>query len=209
MQRARSEEQKDARRQILLNAALDEFFEKGFSAARMDDIAARAKVSKGTVYLYFSGKDVLFTELIESLTSPRLAQLDVIATSALSIREAMAAVAQLGPQIVRTSDLPRLLKVLIGDSHLFPDTVRAYRVTVLERVLGAITTILTSARDRREIDIGDPSLTARLVIAPILFSGVWQAMFGRDPDAQVDLEHLFELHASMLLKGMAANGVGE
>ncbi|MDA0338601.1 MAG: helix-turn-helix domain containing protein, partial [Proteobacteria bacterium] len=53
MQRARTQDAKDERRLAFLDAALDEFFNRGFSAARMDDIAARAGVSKGTLYLYF------------------------------------------------------------------------------------------------------------------------------------------------------------
>ena len=60
MKRARSDEAKDERRAQLLDAALDEFFEKGFSAARMDDIARRAKLSKGTLYLYFDSKKAMF-----------------------------------------------------------------------------------------------------------------------------------------------------
>ena len=66
MQRARSEAAKDTRRQALLTAALDEFFERGFAAARMDDIARRAGFSKGTLYLYFDSKEALFASLIET-----------------------------------------------------------------------------------------------------------------------------------------------
>ena len=66
-QRARTEEAKNQRRQALLAAALDEFFERGFTAARMDDIAARADVSKGALYLYFNSKEALFAALVENL----------------------------------------------------------------------------------------------------------------------------------------------
>ena len=75
MRRARSEDAKDERRQLLLSAALDEFFERGFSAARIEDIAQRASLSKGTVYLYFDSKEALFLALIEDLATPNIEQI--------------------------------------------------------------------------------------------------------------------------------------
>ena len=78
MQRARSQTDKDARRQLLLQAALDEFFERGFAAARMEDIARRVDLSKGTVYLYFKSKDDLFRALIEEHALPNLETIEMI-----------------------------------------------------------------------------------------------------------------------------------
>ncbi len=202
MKRARTEEAKDARRQVLLDAALDEFFERGFTAARTHDIAERAGLSKGTLYLYFDSKEALFSELIESLTSPNLARIDEIAATSPSALDAIDRFTGFASHLVRTSDLPRLMKVLIGDSQHFPETMKRYREEVLERVLGAIGSVLEAAKSRGEIVVGDPHLTARLVIAPVLFSGIWQAMFGADPKAQVDLEALFGEHARLLRRGM-------
>lgn len=206
MNRARSQAAKDARRQTLLSAALDEFYEKGFSAARMDDIAARAGLSKGTLYLYFASKDALFTDLIESLTEPNLMLLESVAGDDIDINEAVQQVCKLAPLIVRESELPRLMKVLVSDSQQFPETLRAYRKNVIERVLGILTKVLTTASQRGDIEIGDPSLTARLVVAPIVFSSLWQSLFLADADARFDLDRLFQLHADMLIKGMAVTG---
>jgi AcrR family transcriptional regulator len=206
VKRARTDEAKDARRQALLDAALDEFFERGFTAARTHDIAKRAGLSKGTLYLYFDSKEALFAELIESLTSPHLTHIEEIADNATSVLDAIDRFTEFAPHLVRTSDLPRLLKVLIGDSQHFPDTLKRYRQRVLDRVLAAIGSVLEAAKARGEIEIGDPNLVARLVIAPVLFSGLWQALFGADPDAEVDLEALFREHARLLRRGMASRG---
>jgi AcrR family transcriptional regulator len=89
MKRARSDDAKDERRQALLLVALDEFFQKGFTAARMDDIARRAGLSKGTLYLYFESKEALFTALIETLAMPNLSHIETISTMASTIREAL------------------------------------------------------------------------------------------------------------------------
>ena len=59
-----------ARRQAILDAALSVFAERGFEAARLDDVAARAGVAKGTLYLYFRDKEALFEELMRSAVSP-------------------------------------------------------------------------------------------------------------------------------------------
>ena len=197
MRRAVSDDHKDQRRAALLQAALDEFFEKGFSAARMGDIARRAGLSKGAVYLYFDSKEALFRDLIESRISPNVAAMAAIADGAVSIRQALDAMAAFGQQLIQTSDMPRVLKVLVGDAHTFPQLVADYRVNVIERILGIIAGVLGAAAERGEIQLsGPPMLAARLVVAPFAMSGVWQAVFSADPKAAVDLETLFAMHAT-------------
>lgn len=195
MKRARSDEAKDERRSQLLYAALDEFFEKGFSAARMDDIARRAKLSKGTLYLYFDSKKAMFQELIDELAIPKIEGIEQIARSAPSIDEALDRFALLGPMLVRESKLPILMKILIGDSQTFPDILADYRKNVLERILAAVASLLEREAERGAITVEDPYLMARLVVAPAALSGIWQALFGQDKDVQIDLETLFRMHA--------------
>ncbi|MEM7587266.1 MAG: TetR/AcrR family transcriptional regulator [Acidobacteriota bacterium] len=202
MKRARTAQAKEERRQLLLQAALDEFYEKGFAAARTDDIAERAGLSKGTLYLYFKSKDELFTALIKNLTSPKLDQIEMMATQMPSLEMALSAFAEFAPKMIRESQMPRLMKVLIGESQAFPDIIAAYREQTLNRVLGAFATMLESARERGEIEIENPELTARLVIAPVVLSGVWQAVFSATDPEPVDLETLFKTHIRFLLKAL-------
>ena len=70
-----------ARKQAILDAALDVFAERGFEAARLDDVAARAGVAKGTLYLYFEDKEALFEEVVRGAVSPILERLDLLATA--------------------------------------------------------------------------------------------------------------------------------
>lgn len=204
--RAITNEAKETLRILLLDAALEEFFERGYSSTRMDDVAKRAGVSKGTVYLYFDSKNELFQALIASLTSPKLAEIEAIALNTPSVFTALQQIAVFAPTMIRESNLPRLMKVIIGDSHLFPDIVTRHRETVVERILGFISLMLKAAVARGEISIEDPSLTARLIIAPIVMSSVWQAVFGRDTDAHVDLEALFQLHCRLMTKALKPDG---
>lgn len=205
MQRARTHDEKGQRRDALLAAALNVFFEKGYAAARLDDIAARAGVSKGTIYLYFESKEDLFLGLIESVALPRvervLAQLDSVADLTMAL-DRMAALA---PVLIRDTDMPRLLKVLIGDSQTFPPMVTRWREGVIEPILAHLAELLSRASEQGDCEIADPALTARLVVAPILLSAIWQAVFSPTNDA-VDLDTLFQHHRDMLLRGLGVKG---
>ena len=202
MLRARSDEAKDERRHTLLDAALDEFFEKGFAATRMSDIARRANVSKGALYLYFDSKEAMFRALVESLASPNLEMIEKINESAGSFREALSGICRFAPLLIRHTELPRLMKVLVGDSHLFPQMVLAYRKELIERVIAMISGMLKRAHEAGEIEIENPELTARVVMAPVVLSALWQAIFNSRSEAEVDLEQLFEIHERMMLKAL-------
>ncbi|WP_321489873.1 TetR/AcrR family transcriptional regulator [uncultured Hyphomonas sp.] len=202
MQRARTEEAKDERRQALLSAALDEFFEKGFAATRMDDVARRAHLSKGALYLYFDSKDALFQGLVESLATPNLEIVEQITQQAATLKEALRGIRLFAPNLIRQTELPRLMKVLIGDSQMFPDLVQTYRRELIDRVLSMIASLLKRANDSGEASIAHPELTARLVMAPIVLSALWQAVFNQKSEADVNLDQLFEIHEQMLLNAL-------
>lgn len=202
MRRARTVEAKDERRQALLAAALDEFFEKGFAATRMDDIAKRACLSKGAVYLYFDSKESIFHGLVESLASPNLEIVERMTHEAATLKEALHGIRLFAPNLIRQTELPRLIKVLVGDSQLFPDIVREYREELVNRVLSMITSLMRRADETGEAKIENPELTARLVMAPVIFSALWQAVFNQKSEAEVDLDELFALHEQMMLRAL-------
>jgi AcrR family transcriptional regulator len=202
MARARTEEAKDERRQALLAAALDEFFDKGFAATRMDDIARRASLSKGALYLYFNSKEAMFQALIESLASPNLEIIEQITERAASLKDALHGIREFAPFLIRQTDLPRLMKVLVGDSQLFPEIVQAYRQELIDRVLSMIASLLQRADETGEAKIENPQLTARLIMAPVIFSALWQAVFNQTSEAEVDLDQLFAIHEQMMLNAL-------
>lgn len=202
MARARTQEAKDERRKIFLKMALEEFYEKGFTAARMEDIAERADVSKGTLYLYFASKEELFNALIDNIALPNLEQIESITKSMPSIELAIRNIANFGPHVILNTDLPRLMKVIISESQAFPEMVEAYRQRVLLRLLGIISGLLKAAKERGEIEIGDPEHTAKLLMAPMVLSGLWTAMFGSEGEAKLDVEGLLQTHADLFLKAI-------
>ena len=169
----------------------------------MEDIARRAGLSKGTVYLYFPAKEALFEALIEELAAPNVNLIEKLAASSPSLELAIRGLAVLAPQVIRSSDMPRLMKVLIGDSHNFPELIRRYRQQRVDRLLCILKTLLDNAVERGEIVPVDTALATRLIMAPIVMSAIWHAVFAlNDDEAQVDLERLFQMHADFLLDAL-------
>ncbi len=206
MQRARTQEAKEERRNALLTAALDEFYERGFTAARMDDIAQRAGLSKGSIYLYFDSKDALFTALVNEFALPNVERLELITSQAESAADAIHLMMTFAPTLVRETVVPKIIKILIADAPAFPNTVTTYRKNVVERGLGLLTNILRHAADRGEFKIADPNLTARILIAPVILSAIWSVLFEHDKDAVVDVKALFALHEKMILTALSSDG---
>ncbi len=198
MQRARTPEAKDDRRGVFAGAALDEFYEKGFAAARMEDIARRVGFSKGALYLYFDSKEALFEAVVENFAMPNVARLETVAATAGGVGAVIDAMTTLAPVIIREGRIPKIAKVLIGDAPAFPAVATAYRQKVIDRVLAVITGVLKKAKAASEIDIGEPALAARLIVAPMIFSAVWRIMFEHDDEAHFDLDAFFSQHGIML-----------
>lgn len=208
MQRARTDEAKDERRRVILTAALNEFYERGFAAARMDDIAARANLSKGTLYLYFESKEALFQALVETVAVPNVERVEMLVASAPSARAAITGLFAFAPIVIRETPLPRFMKILISDAPAFPDILTRYRREVIERALGAIAGLLARADEVGEFRIDNPKLTARLVVAPIIMSALWHILFEHEGDARVDLPSLLALHERMLLTSLETGAGG-
>lgn len=214
MQRAITELAKDKRRSSLLKAALDEFFDQGFKGARMEDIARGAGLSKGTLYLYFASKQALFKALIEEVAIPTVSSTTKQAMSAASAPQALQQLMQSIPTLIRTTALPKLVKVLLSDAKAFPELVGFYQEQVIGRVFTLLETILHRGVASGEWHCKDVALTTRLVVAPILFSVIWRVVFEPVTDndkatkhSKLDLDALFALHSQYLLVALATQPV--
>lgn len=200
--RARTEEAKEERRVSILNAALHEFYERGLAGARLDDIADQAGVSKGTLYLYFDNKEALFRDLIHHYTGPTIKQLESKVSLAPSLEQALNSFVQISVDIIRQSEMPAVMKVMIGESQAFPDIIRHHRENIIEKTDMIFTKVLSAAKDRGEIEIDDPALVTRLMFAPIVYSSIWQSVFASNCPYDVDYETLLQTHVKLMLKGM-------
>jgi AcrR family transcriptional regulator len=201
---ARWRRRKDARPQEILEAALSVFAEKGFAAARMDDIAARARVSKGTIYLYFESKEAVFRALVQATLARRVADLAAVA------RGHKGAIAPLLRELilrfghfVATSDLVVLPKMVIAEAGNFPDLARIYREEVVERGLALLEGLMKTGMERGEFRKLPPGHAARLCVAPLLLAAIWRTTFARLDAAPYDYAGLIDAHVTTLLRGLA------
>lgn len=195
----------EARPDEVLDAALELFIEKGFAATRVEDIASRAGVSKGTVYLYFPSKDALLEGLVLRAIVP-------VADSALAAvaaheghpREIITLVLKaLG---ARFSD-PRIVaipKIVLREAAGFPHLAEIYRSAVLDRALPAFVGLIRRGIEAGHLRPVDPELTLRSVIGPILAHVILAEVFGVAPREGIELDRLIDNHLSILFDGLSA-----
>lgn len=198
---------KDARPQEILDAALAVFAEKGFSAARMEEIAQRAGVTKGTIYLYFPGKEAVFKALLsESLGAEMTRVEEAIAASEAPADELIRmALGRLG-EFMRSSDRVVLPKIVIAEAGNFPELVRFYRRELIDRGLQLLGTLIRKGIAQGIFRPLAVEHAARLCVAPILLSAVWRSTFAKFDAEPYDYAGLVKTHLDVLLRGFAAEG---
>src|SRR5882757_3515546 len=204
MKAQRWERRKDARAPEILDAALGCFADKGFAATRMDDIAARAGITKGTIYLYFESKEAVFKALARQSIG---AQLDdvrarVEASDGASADLLRLVIATMG-HFARTSDRVILPKVLLAEAGNFPELAEFWRREIIDRGIGLFETIIRRGVARGEFRDVPPQHAARLCVAPILVLVLWRTIFSQFDDEPYDYEGLVQTHLDTLLRGLA------
>ena len=198
---------KQSRPGEILDAALKVFAEKGFAAARMEDIAAQAGVTKGTIYLYFSSKEEVFKSLVREKIGA------VLAGGAQQVREFKGSSRELLITLLSTvaafledKDRSMLPKIIIAESGNFPELARFWRSEVIDKALAMITEVFTRGVARGEFRSLPSEHVARLCVAPIMLSLIWRTTFGPLEAVPFDHGKLFANHLDVLLKGLEPEG---
>ncbi|MDQ7249378.1 TetR/AcrR family transcriptional regulator [Dongia sedimenti] len=193
----------EARPAEILDAALTVFSAHGFAAAKLDDVAKEAGVSKGTLYLYFESKEALFEAMaLELMRVPVLAQLDSIAKA----ETATDALRQLIQFMTRMLDDPRrsaLPKLIIAESAGFPELARIWLKTVIQPVRKRLAALIEAGIASGEFRAVDPWETTKLVIAPFLLTAIWRRTFEHIDNRRFDFAALLRQHTEFLLRGLA------
>ncbi|HUJ03182.1 MAG TPA: TetR/AcrR family transcriptional regulator [Rhizomicrobium sp.] len=195
---------KEARPQEILDAALAIFAEKGFAATRMDDIAARAGVTKGTIYLYFESKEAVFNALVrESIGTAISGVTENVERFAGSTRDLLRMVLTAIGEFVRTSDRVVLPKILIAEAGNFPELVRFYRKEIIDKGLALMSGVIARGVARGEFRFVTPAHVARICMAPLLLAAFWRTTFAQFDAEPYDYQGLIETHIDLLLRGLA------
>ena len=194
---------KEERSPEILDAALASFAEKGFAATRMDDVARRAGISKGTIYLYFDSKEALFKALARASIGAQLALVrnQVAAFEGRSADLLRFVIAAIG-NFVATSDRVVLGRVLLAEAGNFPELAEFWRREIVDQGLGLMESIIRRGQASGEFRALLPSHAARLCVAPILVLVLWRSIFARYDKEPYDYHGLITAHIETLLQGL-------
>jgi AcrR family transcriptional regulator len=203
MSSARFRRRKDARPGEVIDAALACFAERGFAATKLDDIAAKAGVSKGTVYLYFPSKEELFKAVIRETILPNLVQAEALIDSTdVPSAEYLRRLLEFMTGRMATTPIGIIPKLIVTEAGNFPDIARFYLDNVVHRGFALIGRILERGIKSGEFRAMDVRSTTFCVLAPVLLTALWRHSLGRyEPDA-LDPEALWRTHVDLLLRGL-------
>ena len=162
----------EERPQQILRAALEVFGEHGLAGARLEDIARRAGVSKGTIYLYFPNKEALFREMVRSTIVEAIVAGEGI-PSIGSAREQLLTFMANYWDFVRTPAFSVIYRVVVSELHDFPDLVEFYSAEVIVRGQRLIAGIITRGVSNGEFRSLDPTVSARMLISLFSTSAMW------------------------------------
>jgi AcrR family transcriptional regulator len=199
---------KEARPAELLAAAFDLFVARGFAATRMEDIAQRAGVSKGTVFLYFESKQALLRAVVEDAVLPHLAagEAMVEAASGESPEVVLRQLLLCFATALADSRLAGLPKLISAEAGNFPELAAYYHDNVVMRIRHLLVSVLDRGIAAGVFRPCDTTLVGRLAIAPILFECMWQRL--PDPRGQEpppSQEAFIQTHLDLFIRGLLVN----
>jgi len=198
---ARSESDRQARLQAILDAALDVFLEKGFAEARLDDVAARAGVAKGTIYLYVPSKQALFEALATSGIGGPIGAIEqkVLALDLPAEAQFRTLFDFLRQEVLGTRRMD-IVRLLLREASRFPELAEIYHREVISRGLGLLRGIAERGVASGEFRSDEIVRFPQLAIAPGLVALLWTSLFQRlEP---LDVEAMLEAHLALLMKAM-------
>jgi AcrR family transcriptional regulator len=201
---ARWRRRKEERPDEILRAALKCFAERGFAATRLDEIAARAGVTKGTVYLYFRSKEELFKSVVRQEIIVNIDNLAKIAADqSKSGTELLEQVIQFQAKILSSSEVSALPKLIIAEGGNFPEIAQFYFDEVASRAFELFGSILQRGIDRGEFRHVNVEDAVKCVIAPLLFVVIWKHAAQPYTEKRIEIDSLLQTHLELILRGLS------
>jgi AcrR family transcriptional regulator len=183
------------KREAILAAALDEFSNRGFAASRLDDVARRAGVAKGTIYLYFRDKENLFQELVRAMLTPVVGTIQALGEAELAGPALAERIVNLFVSEIYETRRKDVIRLMITEGRRFPKLAEFYYREVLAHVIAAVRATLSLAAARKQVR---PALAEfpQLIAAPGLVAIIWSGLFDRfEP---LDVRAMMKAHVEIL-----------
>jgi AcrR family transcriptional regulator len=194
---SRRAEKSAATREAIIAAALDEFSARGFAATRLDDVARRAGVAKGTIYVHFRDKESLFEQLVRRYLGPIVGSFAATPAAELSVRAFAERLIDGFVREIMGTRRKDVLRLIITEGARFPQLAQIYYREVISRALPFVRAGLKRAYERGELKNDALVRFPQLLIAPGLMAVIWDALFSRfEP---MDVAALMRAHLDMIL----------
>lgn len=184
------------RRAAIVEAALEEFIARGFAATRLDDVARRAGVAKGTIYLHFRDKESMFEELISTAIVPLLGRLVPPPSMNGSVRDALERFANVFIQEVATTRRGDIVRLIVAEGPRFPAIADFYYREVISRGLAAMRALIELAIARGEIKQPELARFPQIVVAPAIVGVIWKSLFERH--SPLDAIEMLRVHLDLI-----------
>ena len=186
----------EARRAAILDAALEEFTARGYEGARLDDVAKRAGIAKGTIYLYFADKEALFQDLVRSMVNPVLGTLEHMREVDIPARMLVEGMLNTFVREILGTRRKDVVRLILTEGTRFPAIAEFYHREVIARVLAIMRPILRRAAERGELPNDSLARFPQLIIAPGLVAIMWNALFEKyEP---LDVPEMIRAHIGIL-----------
>lgn len=198
---SKRELQKEARRNEIIDAAFAEFTSRGFTSTRLDDVAERAGIGKGTIYLYFDSKESLFEEVVrQNLFPARDAAANLVAEFTGSASELLTLHLQNFYSLLKNEKVPPLMAMVIGEANRFPkltDFIFREMISKNQEIMKSIIRRGIESGEFRETNI---VTYTQILIAPAVISAIWKLQF--ETILPIDLDEFAQTHIDIILNGL-------
>lgn len=195
---------KEARPAEIMAAALDLFVERGFAATKLDDVAARAGVSKGTLYLYFTSKEELFKAVIQQGILPVLEQgEEMLAQHGGDTASLIRTLIYRWWELVASTKLSGIPKLIVSEAANFPEVARYFQDNVSQGIDELLGRVLQAGIEKGEFRRVDIESAIDVITAPILMREIWiNTMAPFSCRCATDPERYLRTYIDLLLNGL-------
>ena len=194
---------KQARPAELTSAALELFVERGYAATRLEDVARRAGVSKGTLYLYFDSKEELFKTVVREGLLPALERGErMLAEHRGSAAELVRELVRGWWQTIGNTPIGGIPKLMLSECRNFPELGTFYLDEVISRGYRLLAQAAQRGMDNGEFRRMDLDHVTRLVIAPVVLMAMWRHSFDFCDSYRLDPQRYIEDHLDLMLNGL-------
>lgn len=195
--------QKEARRIAIIDAALEEFTAQGFTATKLDDVAVRAGIGKGTIYLYFDSKEQLFEEVVRrNLLPGREVVENYVASFEGSAAELLANHFRNIYCFMQNEKIPPLMAMVLGEAVRFPRLSRFFYDEMVRHSQATLRSIIGRGIASGEFRASAEGIYHQLLFAPVVIGSIWNLQFREL--APVDMQAYSEAHIDFILRALKA-----